>query len=119
MKKLSDYQGSDAIELWADLLDPVTEIMADDQIKALARSKASRGDIIKAIMNRHASETEKMLLRIDPEPLDGLNIVTRLLSILADIGSNEDIRSFFAYAGQEKTGRESSGSVTENTVEGA
>ena len=32
MKKLSDYKGDEAIELWADLLEPMTEILGDKDI---------------------------------------------------------------------------------------
>ena len=31
MKRLSDYQGEEAIELWADLLDPISDILTDKE----------------------------------------------------------------------------------------
>lgn len=115
MVRLSDYQGEEAIELWADLLDPISAIIGDANIAKVIRSGKTRISIAQEILKRHKEEAEKILLRIDPEPLDGLNIVVRLLSILAEIGSNEDIKPFFGYAAQEQTGKESSGSAMENT----
>lgn len=117
MKKLSDYVGDEAIDLWSDLLDPLSVIMSDKEIAEIVRSKTNRITVAKTILSKHKAETEQILLRIDPEPITGLNIITRLMSILADIGSDSTIRSFFGYAEQVKTGDESGGSVTEITEE--
>jgi len=118
MKSFSDYKGEDAIELWADLLDPLTEIMTDDEVKIAVKTGQSKMVIAKVILKNHKKEAMEILLRLDPEPLDGLNIVLRLISLLADIGKNEEIKSFFGYAEQGQTESEFSGSPTENT-EGA
>lgn len=115
MKKLSDYQGEEAIELWGDLLEPLTEIMGDPKIAQVVKSGQPKMMIVKTILLEHKKEAEKILLRIDPEPLDGLNLVVRLFSVLVEIGNREDVRGFFGFAAQEKTQQESTGSVTVNT----
>lgn len=115
MKRLSDYKGEDALELWADLLEPITSIFADKEMIASFRSNKPKMLVAKDILSKHKKEAKEILLRIDPSPLDGLNIVTRLVAILADIGDNEDIKPFFVSAVQEKTEHESSGSPTEST----
>lgn len=115
MKKLSDYKGDDAIELWGDLLGPLTVILGDKEISSMIRSGKPRTLVAQAILKNHKIEAEQFLLRIDPEPITGLNIVTRLLSILADIGSDDEIKSFFISADQVVTENESIGSATENT----
>lgn len=115
MKKLSDYQGEEAIELWGDLLDPITDILGDPVIAQVVQSGQPKMKIVKTILSEHKAEAEKILLRIDPEPLDGLNLIVRLCSVLVEIGSREDVRGFFGFAVQEKTDKTSSGSVTENT----
>lgn len=117
MKKLSDYQGEEAIELWADLLEPVTEILGDKDIAKIIQDP-KKPPLLKAsaILKKYKKEAEQIMLRIDPEPLDGLNIITRLVSILIEAGQSEDVRAFFGFAGQAvKTDKESSGSPTENT----
>ncbi|MBR4760299.1 MAG: hypothetical protein IK078_09165 [Lachnospiraceae bacterium] len=119
MKKLSDYKGEDAIELWADLLEPLTNILGDPKIAAVVQSGQPKMMIAKAIMSEHKAEAEEILLRIDPEPLDGLNIIVRLVSVIVEIGQREEIRGFFGYAAQEKTESASSGSATVNTGESA
>jgi len=115
MVRLTDYEGEEAIELWADLLDPISNIINDANIAKVIRSGKTRLVIAQEILKRHRSDAEKILLRIDPEPINGLNLVVRLIAILADIGSNEEIKSFFGYAAQEKMAEGSSGLDTENT----
>ena len=114
MKKLSDYKDEEAIELWADLLEPIGEILGDEEIAEVVRAKKSKMIIAKTILKSHPKETESVLLRIDPEPLNGVNIILRLMEIITDIGKNEELKSFFGYAEQEKE-ETSSGSVMENT----
>ena len=115
MKKLSDYQGDEAIELWADLLDPLTAIIGDEKVQKVIKSGKPKMEIAKEILKTHSVEATDILLRIDPEPLNGLNIVLRLVGILAGIGQSEEIKSFFADAEQAQTDSESSISVMENT----
>lgn len=114
MKKLSDYKGDAAIELWMDLMDPLSVIIGDERIAKIVQLKKPRTVIAKEVLKLHKKEAVEILKRIDPEPIDGLNLVLRLLSILTDIGQNEEIQSFFGYAEQAKTASESSGSVTGN-----
>lgn len=115
MKKLSDYQGEEAIDLWMDLLDPLAEILSDKKVAEAFRSNKSYMQKAKAILSAHKKETEEILLRIDPEPLNGLNIVLRLIDIITDIGKHDEIKSFFEFAEQEKAEKISSISVTEST----
>ena len=115
MKKLSDYKGDEAIELWADLLEPITMILGDKDLSKVLTSNKPPLLKAKAILTKYSVETEKILLRIDPEPLDGLNIIVRLTSIIVEIGQRDDVRAFFGFAGQAQTEDESGGSVTENT----
>lgn len=117
MKNLSDYQGDEAIELWADLLEPLTKILGDNKVQKDIRSGAPKMLIAKTILKKHKNEAVDIMLRVDPTPIDGLNIVVRLISLLADIGKNDEIKSFFGYADQVKTESESSGCVTESTEE--
>lgn len=115
MKKLSDYKGDEAIELWADLLEPLNVILADEEVSKVIQSGKPRLIIAKSILKSHKKEAVDIMLRIDPEPINGLNIILRLVALLADIGQNDEIKSFFGYAEQAKTEDESGGSVTENT----
>ena len=118
MKKLSDYKGDEAIELWADLLEPLSAIIIDDKVKEAIQSKKSRLETAKVILSTHKKEAVEILQRIDPEPIDGLNVVVRLIALLADIGQHEEISSFFGYAEQAKSEDNASGFATANTGAG-
>ena len=114
MKRLSDYVGDEAIELWADLLDPLSVILSDDNVKKSVATK-TRIEIAKDLLKTHSDEVTQILLRIDPSPIDGLTVVLRLVNLLAEIGSNPEISSFFGFAGQAAMNTESFGSATEST----
>lgn len=117
MKKLSDYTGDEAVELWADLLDPLSVILSDDKVREVVQSGKSRLIIARTILKSHKKEAVEIMLRIDPEPINGLNIILRLVALLADIGKNDEIKTFFGYAVEVQMDSGSSGSVTENTEE--
>ena len=116
MKKLSDYQGADAIELWADLLDPFMAILAEQDIKEAMRTKP-KIEVAQMILKTHAAEAVKILERIDSTPVNGVNAIMRFVGVLSDLMKDESARGFFGFAVQEKTEQEYSGSATENTEE--
>ena len=113
MKKLSDYKGNDAIELWADLLDPLSAIFTDKAIADVVHSGQSKIKIAQAIIKNHAQDAVDILTRIDDEPIDGLNIIIRLVELITEIGQNEDVKRFFGFAAEQTS--EYSGLPTENT----
>ena len=113
MKKLSDYKNEEAIELWADLIGPMARILGDEKTKSLVKTK-SPIDIAKGILAEHKSDAIEIMLRIDDTPVDGINVVTRLVGIILEIMNNEDLRSFFTSAGQETMQSASFGSAMEN-----
>lgn len=115
MQKLSDFKGDEAIELWADLLEPLTEILTDSEVKKAVESGRSKIAIAQIVLKNHKKEAVEIMLRIDPTPIDGLNVVLRLVALLTDIGQNEEIKGFFGYAEQGQTAAGSSGLHMVNT----
>lgn len=117
MKKLTDYKDEEAIELWADLLDPFVEIVGDKEIAGLLRSGKPKLEIAKEVLKRYKKEAAQILLRIDPTPIDGLNIVARLVDLLNEIGTNPTVKAFFASQAEAQKSRKFSGSAMANTDE--
>lgn len=117
MRKLSDYKDEEAIELWADLLDPISEIFTDKEVAEVVNSNVNRLTLARTMLKTHSKEVKAILERIDPEPVTGLNIVIRLTNILAEIGQNPEIAAFFGFAGRAMTPKESSGLPTESIEE--
>lgn len=102
MKKLSDYKGEEAIELWADLLEPIAELISSKEIADTIKSGASKITIAKTILKNNPDKAVSILERIDDTPVDGMNVIVRLIELLAEMGSNDTVKSFFGYAGQDK-----------------
>lgn len=119
MKKLSDHKGEEAIELWADLLEPMTNILGDPKMAKLLKSKKAPLIIAKGILEAHKKDAVEIMLRIDPTPIDGLNILTRLVGLVLEFMNNPDMKDFFGSAGQEQTADESFGNATASTKEEA
>jgi hypothetical protein len=103
MKKLSDYKGEEAIDLWANLLDPLTAIINDKEIATIVKSGEPKINIAKKILKLHKKEAIEILEAVDDTPVDGMNIVIRLVELINEIGQNEDVKAFFGYAEQAKT----------------
>lgn len=114
MKKLSDYKDEAAIDLWADLLEYASVIFSDPEVRKVANG--SKIKLAKTMLKLHKKEVCEMLLAIDDEPINGLNIVIRLVSILNEVGEDPALRDFFGMQSQNET-QESSGSATETTEE--
>ena len=117
MKRFSDYKGNEAIELWADLLEPITRILQDKQVAETVKSGKAVFQIVSQILKKHSKDASEILLRVDPTPLDGLNIVMRLAEFINELSEREELRSFFGFTPQAMTDKESTGSPTESTKE--
>ncbi len=114
MKKLSDYKDEEALELWGDLLDPMTRILADDNVQKSLNSGKAPFLIAKDILAAHKEDAVAILLRIDPTPIDGVNIIMRVVSVVLEFMNTPELKGFFKSAGQDKTESESTGSATAN-----
>lgn len=95
--KISDYKNEDAIELLADLLDPVEEIATDDEVKA-----AMTGDnvvpmrIAKVILKKHPKAIMEIFARIDGTAVDEYEIsVPEILGKLIGLFNDKEFMAFF------------------------
>ena len=98
MKKLSDYQGAEAIELWADLMEPIVRILQDARFVKFAKTKdkTSKLLLVSEILREHKEDMTEIFTRIDPdEQVNGLTVALRTTQLLAEIGNSEVIDSFF------------------------
>lgn len=122
LKKLSDYKGDDAIDLMGELLEPVSAIFSDKEISiAYKGTKASETKMLavaKVVLKKHKADIQKILLTIDSTPINGMNILQRVVGFLIDLG-NDNVGDFFESAEQGNEDNESFGSATENTEENA
>lgn len=100
MKKLSDYKDDEAVVLWGELIEPIMKLIADDEVQKIYKSGKPKVLIATEILKVHPAEVSEILLRIDPTPLNGLNIVSRFIEILVEISKMPELASFFGSAEQ-------------------
>lgn len=116
MKKLTDYQGAEAIELWANLLEPFSTILAHPEAqKALRDENRTPLSIAQAMLRVSPEAVVQIMQTIDDTPVDGVNAVVRILDVLLEIMNNKDFSAFFGFAVTGETESASSGSATANT----
>lgn len=115
MKKLSDYKGEEAIELWADIIEPASVILASEDVANAVKQKKTYMQVAHVILKNNKAEVLEILKRIDPTmPVNGLTVVTSLMTLLSEIKSGDESDAFFNSQGQ-KIESVSSGSAMENT----
>lgn len=102
--KLSDFKGEKAIEVFADLLEPVSEIVKDSEIRNMfEKENVSHIEVIKKLLKGHSKEVIKILAILEdknPEEYE-VNLVT-LPKILLEILNDKDFMSLFTWQSPEE-----------------
>ena len=110
--KLSEYQGEDALDLLADLIEPAGEIMSDKQIGDIF--KENRFKAIGLAIKNHKRAVMQILATMDGVPVEEYkcNVFTLPVKIL-ELLNDPDLVQLFTYQGQTGDAN-SSGSASEN-----
>ena len=113
--KLSEYQGEAALDLLADLIEPVGEIMSDKEIGDVF--KKNRFKAIGLAIKNHKKSVIQILATMDGVPVDKYkcNVFTLPAKIL-ELLNDPALVQLFTYQGQTGDAN-SSGSASEN-IEG-
>lgn len=117
MKKISDYKGDSAIDLYAEILEPIGEILQDKEISQALSNKKSIMHIVGIAFRKYKEAVKKIVLSVDDTEIDGKNIFSRFTTIFVDVLNDKDFIDFFKQAEQVMTDNESSGFATESTEE--
>jgi ribonuclease D len=123
--RLSDYKGEEALDVLADIIEPLTFIIADDDIQKLieeSQNKDKKVPMIKYVtpaIKNHKPEIIQILARLQNQSVEeykeSLSLVTLPMQVLEFINDPE-IQKFFTSQSQSLgTPSASSGSATENT----
>lgn len=119
IKNLADIKGDAALDLVADLIDPVTEIMSDPVVAAAYRGTekepGSKAKAIKVAIKTHKKAVTTILALMDEEDPktyqpSAMVIPVRLMQILTD----PDMNSLFTLPDQTSE-ENTSGSASENS----
>ena len=117
MKRLSEYKDEQALDMLADLIDPVVVIFGDEEVANYMRSGVKLKAVQLAI-KKHKEEVITMLAILEGVPRDEYhcNLLT-LPKMLLNILNDPDLMDFFVAQSEELSLETASGSVTENTEE--
>ena len=114
--KLSDYKNEDALDLLADIIDPVSEIKTDKELHQAIKGQNKLG-VVKLIIKSHKAEILEILATLDGVPVDQYecNVFTLPVRIL-ELVNDKELASFFT--SQEWTGEEIASIVPTENIEG-
>lgn len=117
MKLLSEYKDGEALDLLADLLDPVSEIISDKSIQGALQTKNIKNiDVVKYAIKEHKEAVIHILAILDGVPVEEYhcNVFTLPIKVL-QILNDPDLMDFFKLQGLEMKEEGSSISAMENT----
>ena len=123
--KLSDYKGEEALDVLADIIEPVAFILADKEIREMRETAAKEKKTIPMIkyitpaIKNHKKEIIQILARLEnktPEEYEAeISLVTLPMQVLELINDPEIQKLFTSQSQSPETPSASSGSVTEST----
>ena len=112
--RLSDYKNEEALDLLADLMEYVAEILSDDATMEVYK-KEKQTVFIKYLIKNHKSSIIAMLARIEGTPVEDFECdFFSLPSVLLEVFNNKGIQNLFQSQEQIKESP-SSGPATEST----
>lgn len=117
--KLSEIRGEAAIDAIADIIDPVMDILADEEIQAEIKSGKPRAMLVKPILKLKKKEILTILAILNGEEPATFNpnliqLPVMLLGLLNEIEENKELADLFQSQRQMKEGV-SFGVVTDST----
>lgn len=107
------------LELFADLLEPVAEIISDKEVAEILKGKGKPITAVKLAIKNHKGAVISILAALDGETVaeykvpSPAGLVVKLLNLL----NSPEIQDLFTLQGQTKSAV-SSGSAMENTGDG-
>lgn len=119
MRRLSDLRDEEALDVLADILDPVAEIMRDKQIADAFEpdSKVTMLEVAKMMIKGHKRAVMQIMAVLEGVPFEEYhcNFLTLPINLLKIINDKE-LKSFFTLQAQMDS-ESGSGSAMENTEE--
>lgn len=110
--KLSDIKGEDALEVLADIIDPVSSIIADKEVE-MAYKGAPRIVLVKLLLKKHKKEIIEIMATLDRQPVEDYEItLVSLPAKVIELLNDPALIEVFPSLRQTET---SSGSAMENT----
>lgn len=118
--RLSDFKGEEAIDVLADIIEPLTSIISDKEVQKLSKKKNVKpASYIKPMLKNHKKEVIEVLARLDRKTVEeyseNLSLLTLPMQIL-ELINDPEVQNLFHSQGESKvTSLASSSPATENT----
>lgn len=116
--RLSDYKGEDALDLIADLMEPIGCILEDKKFQQAVESVENNSQLLKVakhLLKNHKRECIEILARIDGIPVKEYKPnVFELTKKVVELIGDPQVQELFISQGQIKTAA-NFGSATGNT----
>lgn len=94
--KLSEYKNEEALDILADILDPVSEIVTDKNVKK-AYENGNLLNVAKVIIKNHKKSIIEILARFDNIPVEEYNCnIFSLPKKIVEILNDSDLLNFFS-----------------------
>ena len=122
--RLSDFKGEEALDVLADIIEPLTLILADSEIQKLAKSgeKVPPIKYVKPAIKNHKKEIIEVLARLDNKSVEEYSKTMNLLTLpkqVLDLISDPEVQSLFhSQEGCQVTQLASSSPATATTEAG-
>lgn len=114
MRKIAEIRGEEALDILVDLMEPAIEIMADPNVRALAKD-GKKIDAIKVAIKGHKKAVITILAILEEENPETYSPSITILPIkLLELCNDPELVEFFQSQGQTGDGM-TSGSAMENT----
>ena len=108
-------QNEEALDLFADLMEPVAEILADPDVRVLFGNGKLNAKAIKPAIKNHKSAIIEILARLHGQEPDEYKVNVFMIPIeLTNLMNRPEVQDFLASLGQNED-EDGSGSPTENT----
>jgi hypothetical protein len=118
--RLSDFKGEEAIDVLADIIEPLTYILADEEIQTLSQQKnVPTLKYVKPMLKNHKAEVIEVLARLENKSVEeykeSLNLITLPMQVLELINDPEVQNLFPSQEQSQLTPLASSSPAMENT----
>ena len=118
--RLSDYKGEAALDKLAEIIEPLTTVLADPEMQELAKGKnKSMIKYAKPMLKNHKQEVLEILAALENEPVETYKEKVTLLTLpvkLLEFLNDPEVQALFPSQHQsEVTSLPNFGAVTENT----
>lgn len=102
--KISDFKNEEALDLLADILEPASEIIADEEVKKAYKNKENKLTLAKIIIKNHKSAIIEILARLDGKAVEEYtcNVFTLPIKLIEMLNDEELVTFFNSSAGTEE-----------------